>query len=147
MQCLQVQQGAAAMVYDAEHEMQAALRVGLAGEVYSPDEVARNIFWFGVFEVAAQDLDFVAVLLQYLVDAGFADGDFARSCETAVADVGNAAATCLGHEGFEADDFCFEPFGFPGGMAVVVSASKVRMFVAVARGRWNEEPKQDAPDA
>ena len=42
-----------------------------------PDEITRDVFGFGVFEVAAQDLDldFVFVPLQYMVDVGFADGD------------------------------------------------------------------------
>ena len=51
--------------------MTLTLGVGFAGEVDTPDEVARDGFWFGVFEVAAQDLDFVFVALQNLVDEGF----------------------------------------------------------------------------
>lgn len=75
VQRLQVEQGAAAVIQDTEQRMKLTIGIGLAGEVYSPDEVARNIFRFDVFEVAAQDLDFIVVLLQYLVDECFADGN------------------------------------------------------------------------
>ena len=36
-----------------------------------------NIFWFNVFELAPQDLDFVVVPLQGLVDECFTNDDFA----------------------------------------------------------------------
>ena len=85
------------MIQNTEQEVQAALNIGLVGEVYSQDEVARDDFWFCMFEVAPQDLDFVIVLLQDLMDIGFADRDFAGSGETAVADIGNAAASGIRH--------------------------------------------------
>lgn len=44
--------------------MKFAVRISLAGEIQSPDEVVRNRFWLGVFEVAVQGLDFVIVPLQ-----------------------------------------------------------------------------------
>src|SRR3989338_7738937 len=126
--------------------MQTTTHVGFAGEVYSPDEVAREIFGFGVFEVSAQDLDFVIVPLQYLMDVGFAYSDFAGGGKAAVADVGDAAASGLRHEGFETDDFGFEPFRFLLGMAVAVSVIRLREFAAVARMQWGWQPKQNALD-
>lgn len=63
-QCLQMQQGTTAVIDNAEQVMQSTLGVGFAGEVYTPDAVARDNFGWTVFEVTAQDLDFVAVPLQ-----------------------------------------------------------------------------------
>ena len=84
-----------------------------------------------MLEVTAQDLDFIVVLLQDLMDVGFADSDFSGGGKTAVADVGDAAASGLGHKRFEPDDFGFEPFRFLRGMAVVVPISRLREFAVV----------------
>ena len=134
------------MVDDTKQEMQTAPRVGFAGEVYSPDEIARDVFWFCVFEVAAQDFDFVVVLLQDLMNVGFAYGDFAGGGKAAVADVGDTAASGLGHKRFEADDFCFEPFRFLRGMAVVVFAVRWDRLAAVVRTMRRKHPMHDALD-
>ena len=132
------------MIDDAEQEMKTAQCVGFAGQVYAPDEVVRDGFWFGMFKITAQDLDFVVVLLQDLMDVGFADSNFAGGGETPVADVGDAAASGLRHKGFEADDFGFEPFGFLRGMAVVVSVIQLRKFAAVVRTMCVTHPTHDA---
>lgn len=78
-----------------------------------------------MFEVAAQGLDFVAVLLQELVDVGFANGDVAGGGKPAVTDVGDSAAACFGHACLEAENFGLEPFGLLWGI-VVVAAYAVR---------------------
>ena len=75
--------------------------------------------------------------LQYLMDVGFSYSDFARGGETAVANVGNAAASRLGHECFEADDLILDPFGLLCGMAMVIPVDEMRVFVAAAWTRWN----------
>ena len=97
------------MIDDAKQVIQFALCVCLASEVDSPNSVARNGFWFFLFQVAAQDLHFIGMPLQGFVNVGFADGYLAGCGEAAVEDVGDGAASGLGHDGFETDDFLFEP--------------------------------------
>ena len=98
--------------------MKTPLTVGLAGEIHAPDKVTRDIDWFGVFKPATQYLDFIVMPLQGLMDEGLANGDLAGSNKPAVADVRDGAASGVGHEGFEANDFVLEPFRLLRGMKV-----------------------------
>lgn len=120
-QCVQVQQRTAAVIQNAEQRVKASPGVGLAGEIQRPNEVARHVHRPGVFEPAAQHLDFVAMPLQGLMDEGLANGNVAGSSKSAVADVGDGAASGLGHEGFEAEYFVLEPVRLLRGMAVAVA--------------------------
>lgn len=123
-QCVQMQQRTAAVIQNAEQRMEASLGIGLAGEIQRPDEVARHVHRPGVFEPAAQHLDFIAMPLQGLMDEGLANGNVAGSSKPAVADVGDGAASGLGHEGFEAEDFVLEPGRLLRGMAVAVANTR-----------------------
>lgn len=132
------------MIEDTEQCVEIFVGVGLAGEVDAPDEVARNSFWFGVLEVAAQNLDFVIVLLQGLVNVGFSDGDFAGDGKTAVAEVGDAAASRFWHKRFEANDFVLKPFGFLRAIAMVVFAGWLNTLAAIVRTMRCMYPTHDA---
>ena len=100
----------------------------------------------GVLKITAQNLDFVFVSLQDLMNKSLPDSDFVGGSETTIADASDAAASGLRHEGFEADDFVLEPFGFLRGMAVVVPVSRLREFAEVMRMMRCAHPMQNALD-
>jgi len=126
-----VQQFATAVVDDSEQVVQAALRIGLAGEVQDPKVVKWVNLWRLALEIAAQALDFIAVPLQELVNVGFADSDFTGGGKAAVADVGDGTAAGFGHPRLELEDFGLEPFGLLRGVGMVATDG-VRV-VAAAR--------------
>lgn len=117
--------------------MQTSLCVGFAGEVDSPCVVARCGFGFGVFYIATQDLDFVIVTLQYLVNISFADGNFSCGSKAAVAGVSDGAASGLGHAGFEMNNFLFEPVELLRGVTVVVFVDWDNAFATIVRTMWH----------
>ena len=119
--------------------MQVAVCVGLASQVYAPDKVTRKEAGLDVLELAAQDVDFVAVLPQHLADVSFTDADFPGGGVATVTQDGDAAAACLRHGGFETNDFCFEPCRF--GASVTMRVAGWLSSAAASGPGWRKKPR------
>ena len=102
----------AVMLYDAQQVVKVALRVRLAGQAQTPDQVARNRLRAGVFDLSAQHLNLIQRLTNDAAHPCFADGHLRHPREPPVEGIRDLAAACFGHQRFQANDFALDPLRF-----------------------------------
>ncbi|MEQ1846639.1 MAG: hypothetical protein ABL983_13820, partial [Nitrospira sp.] len=111
-QPLDTQAGPAGMVHDGQHDMPATLRIRLGQQIHPPDEIAWHRTWHAMFQCSSPTQDGMLLSSDRVGDVGFADGHLPTDREAPVEGVHDRAAACMGHKGFEPNDFVSHPTRF-----------------------------------
>lgn len=111
-QSLHAQASAACMVQNGQHHVLLTGGIRLGQQVHAPDQIAGNGPRYPMFQCSSQTQDGMLLSSDRVGDVGFADGHLPTDREAPVEGVHDRAAACMGHKGFEPNDFVSHPTRF-----------------------------------
>lgn len=88
------------MFENGEDMSGSAIERGFAGEIKSPDEIGRDFFGLGIFDLSPEDSYLVVMLADCIRDVALADHHVSREFKTPVEAIRDFAATAMRHQCF-----------------------------------------------